>query len=243
MKNFLYSLIPNRLKPALVYSKFKYAKDGLYTFHIPSFLKDKKFTKAYEAGKSTQSWGSMDVEWRLHTILWAVQKCIQLEGEFVECGTNKGGFAKAIVDYLNFNSIDKKFYLFDTFRGLDLSKLSADEKNNNHFTNIYSDCYEDVKNTFREFENVLIVKGSVPDTLSQFQSEKVAFLSIDMNCVQPEIEALNFFWDKLVHGGVIVLDDYAYTGCEAQNAAHNEWASNKKIQILSLPTGQGLIVK
>ena len=83
----------------------------------------------------------------------------------------------------------------------------------------------------------------MPGTLTQVAANKVAFLSIDMNCIAPEIAALNYFWDKLSKGGMIVLDDYAYVTCDLQYEAHNAWAAEKGIKILTLPTGQGLIVK
>ena len=70
------------------------------------------------------------------------------------------------------------------------------------------------------------------------------FLSIDMNCVQPEVDALNFFWDKMVPGGLIVLDDYGFGNSNhEQKKAHDEFATSKNVEILSLPTCQGLIIK
>jgi len=41
---------------------------------------------------------------------------------------------------------------------------------------------------------------------------KVSYLSIDMNCVKPEIAAAQFFWDRMVSGGIMVLDDYGFRG-------------------------------
>ena len=68
-------------------------------------------------------------------------------------------------------------------------------------------------------------------------------MSIDMNSVNPEVAALDYFWDKLSKGGMIILDDYAYVTCDLQYEAHNNWAKGKGIKILTLPTGQGLIIK
>ena len=65
--------------------------------------------------------------------------------------------------------------------------------------------YEQVKNTFSGFSNVEIIKGAIPDTLSEVKTEKVSFLSIDMNAVKPEVAALNYFWDKMVSGGLIIF--------------------------------------
>jgi hypothetical protein len=75
------------------------------------------------------------------------------------------------------------------------------------------------------------------------KAEKVCYLSIDMNCKEPEIAAAEFFWDKLVSSGVIVLDDYGFTLHRAQKDAFDEFAFKRGVRVLSLPTGQGLIFK
>ena len=65
-----------------------------------------------------------------------------------------------------------------------------------------------------------------------------------MNNAFAEIEAIKFLWNKLVLGGIVVLDDYAY-GEEfmAQKNAWDEFALIRNFEILTLPTGQGLIIK
>lgn len=221
-----------------------YNQDGLTTLHNNGFMKDAAFAKAEQAGADTGSW--KNIHWRVHTILWAAANCKNIEGDFVECGTNKGGFAKAVCEYLDFNSTGKTFFLLDTFEGLIETLLTDEEKKagkKEHFDTVYSDCYEAVTKTFSVYPSVKIIKGTVPDTLEQVTCKNIAFLSIDMNSVVPEVAALNYFWNKLSKGGMIVLDDYAYVTCDLQYAAHNKWAEGKGIKILSLPTGQGLIVK
>ena len=48
----------------------------------------------------------------------------------------------------------------------------------------------------------------------------------------------------MVKGGVIVLDDYGYANAtNEQKVAHDLFAKSKKVEILSLPTCQGLLIK
>ncbi|MBK7306099.1 MAG: hypothetical protein IPI88_03090 [Chitinophagaceae bacterium] len=88
-----------------------------------------------------------------------------------------------------------------------------------------------------------MIKGSVPGTLAQVPSEKIAYLSVDMNNLVPEIAAMDYFWDKLSIGGMVVLDDYAYVTYNLQYEAHNKWAKEKGVKILLYLQGKGLIVK
>ncbi len=90
---------------------------------------------------------------------------------------------------------------------------------------------------------MVIVKGDIPESLSEIKSEKISLLSIDLNCAAPEIAAAEFFWDKLVSGAAIVLDDYGWAKHIVQKHAFDAFAERKKVAILSLPTGQGLIIK
>jgi O-methyltransferase len=164
-----------------------------------------------------------------------------LPGDFVECGVNKGGFARTIIDYVDLERSGKSFFLFDTFKGLATSHLTHGERSRDFFT--YTDCLDEVKRTFSPFHCVDIVPGTVPETLSSRIIDRVAFLSIDMNCVMPEIAAAEHFWPKLVSGAVMVLDDYGWEMHHEQKVAFDEFARSRGVSVLSLPTGQGLIFK
>ncbi len=71
----------------------------------------------------------------------------------------------------------------------------------------------------------------------------MAYLSIDMNCVLPEIAAAEHFWERMPSGAVTVLDDYGWNLHEQQKAAFDAFAAKRGVSVLSLPTGQGLIFK
>jgi len=55
------------------------------------------------------------------------QQTKSLPGEFVECGVNRGGMARVVMEYVNFSSMNKKFYLLDTYCGIpdDMKHASA----------------------------------------------------------------------------------------------------------------------
>jgi hypothetical protein len=72
---------------------------------------------------------------------------------------------------------------------------------------------------------------------------RVCYLSIDMNIVEPEIAAIEFFWDKLSPGAPVVLDDYGWSNYRLQKEAMDRFARQRGVAILTLPTGQGLLLK
>jgi O-methyltransferase len=251
---FTEKILPNRifhslrmLKNPQSYFRMEdvtYNQDGLITIHNCDFINDENFRRAYQKGENLDSWWKGQIQWRVHVLFWAVTRALELEGDFVECGVNRGGFARSIVEYINFNEVSgKKYYLLDTFEGLLEEYISKEEKQYGIDEYKYAECFDEVKKTFEHYQNVVIVKGAVPDTLSQVKSDKVSFLSIDMNCVAPEIAAAEFFWNKLVSGAAIVLDDYGWAKHILQKRAFDDFAKKRGVPILSLPTGQGLILK
>jgi O-methyltransferase len=132
------------------------------------------------------------------------------------------------------------FYLLDTYCGIPkrMKPASASQPFD------YSECYDEVKQTFAHFPNVQIIRGTVPDSLGEVKAERIAFLSIDMNCAEPEIAAAEFFWDRITDGGIVVLDDYCYSEhYRLQNEAFDVFARARNTQVLALPTGQGLLFK
>lgn len=209
------------------------------------FNTDKKFINSYKIASLQDK--IINISYRAYICCWAAQKAMKLEGDFVECGVNKGILSRTVIEYIDFYNIkDKKFYLFDTYEGLvdsqqlhDIERLKYD----NMWKDKYKDCYEEVKNYFKDFDNVELVRGIVPESLGYVNIDKVSYLSIDMNCAYPEIEAINFFWDKLVSGAVVILDDYGWISCEPQKIAFDKFAEEKNISILTLPTGQGMMIK
>lgn len=220
-----------------------YNQDGLATQHNCDFIKNKRFAHAYKMGKATGSWGDSDIQWRAHVLCWAAQKGMSIEGDFVECGVNKGGGASVVLHYTELYKTTRKFYLLDTFNGLIERYISKDENKMGIHPGRYEECFDSVQRTFAEFPNVIIIRGAVPETLAEVPTIKIAFLSIDMNCVEPEIAAAEYFWDWLAIGAVMVLDDYGWTKHILQKIAFDRFATDRGVEILSLPTGQGLIIK
>ena len=229
-----------------------YAQDGLLSVHSHDFMQDPLFKRAYERGvKAIGGGDDYQWHWRIHIGLWVAFSASKLEGDFVECGVNKGFMSSAIMQRLDWDSIDKQFYLLDTFSGLDNRFVSDDEvrtgaleKNASQLKSaFYSVDIESVRANFSQWRNVRIIPGTVPLTLEKVDAEKIAYLHLDMNCAPPEIAAITFFWPRLVPGAFVLLDDYAYFGYRAQKLALDAFAAERNLQICSLPTGQGLLVK
>ena len=218
------------------------------------FLKEERFIEAYRKGmdsghrigREPGSKTDLHIEWRVHVICWAASHAAGLPGDFVECGVNTGIFSLAAAHYVDFNRLDKSFYLFDTFLGIPEDQISDEERGfGRHLENasMYEECYEVARRNFSIYPGARLIRGRVPETLPTVAIPRVCYLSLDMNIAAPEIAALEFFWDKLTPGAPVILDDYGWAHYRPQKKAMDDFAARKGVPILTLPTGQGLLLK
>lgn len=227
-----------------------YDQDGLKTVHNHGFMHDPRFRRAYERGVAAVG-SDYHWDWRVHVGLWAAYSASKLDGDFIECGVNRGFLSSAIMQNLEWDRLGKTFYLLDTFIGVDEKMIlerphTAEEIEINRRrreSGYYALDVKEVRRNFSEWRNVRIIQGRVPETLPMVDTKRVCYLHLDMNCAAPEVAALEYFWEKLVPGAMTLFDDYAYVGYESQNEALNALAEKLEARILSLPTGQGLLVK
>lgn len=221
-----------------MFQKATFKDDGMLTINNADFLSDPRFVQSFAAALDSIPENIVKdtlgvLRWRAHVCCWAANQAKHLEGDFVECGVWYGVLSRALAEYVDFDKSDKTFYLLDPWGGLQMGNSS----------DYQPDIYDVVKSRFSKYSNVRMIRGLVPETLLQVPSQKVAFLSIDMNGIEPERQALNYFYDKMVPGGVIYFDDYGVAGYEGLKAMVDEFFKNKPESIMYIPTGQGIVVK
>lgn len=221
-----------------------FAADGLgVTNKNLGFLEDPDFQRGWAKAVegNLPGWGGKppDVRWRAHTALWAARHGMRLEGDFVECGVFLGLFSLTICHALEFNSSGKNFYLFDTFSGLPDDGTPEAKRNNA----LYFDCYDLAAKNFAPFPNARLVKGTLPETIATVQLDRIAYLSVDLNHAGAEKAVMEELWDMLSPSAIVLIDDYAFRGHEDQYKMWNDFAASKGASILTMPTGQGVLVK
>jgi hypothetical protein len=226
-------LIPSQIMPYLrlanyaIHGRLDYNEDGLATQNRADFLRDLKFANAYETALKHNAAAQYQMKWRAHVICWAAMNAKRLNGDFVECGVSRGFLSRVAMEYIGFKHMRQTFYLLDLW-----------EPNSS-----YNDSYEQVRASFSAFPNVELIKGMIPDTLEQVRSERVAYLHIDLNHAQPEADALEYFWGRMVLGGMIISDDYGHMQFGETRKAWDAFAERKGTSVLALPTGQGMILR
>jgi hypothetical protein len=223
-----------------------YAEDGLFTIHDQSFRRDPRFRDAYARGIQAGDGVDPHFEWRIHVALWAAAAALGVPGDFVECGVNAGFTSSAIMRALDFARLPRGYYLVDTFAGPVDSQTSAADRERVRglvAAGAYVTDLNRIRANFAEWPNAVVVQGAVPEVLPRVPTESVAFLHIDMNSAAPECAALEYFWPKLSPGAIVLFDDYARREYPELREALDPTARKLGANVLSLPTGQGMIVR
>jgi hypothetical protein len=155
-----------------------------------------------------------------------------------EVGVYQGGSAKIICHVKG----EKKLHLFDTFSGL--PKVTD---NDTHFGVKYwkdgqfddtSDLH--VKNYLSKYPNVFLYKGEFPLTADPVKNNKFSFVHLDVDLYKSTLDSLEFFFPRLIRGGIILTHDYHSSGVQK---AFNEFFQNKKIPFIELTGSQCMIIK
>lgn len=243
LPNFLLQPLYRLRSYSLVEGRLTYRQDGLYTTCNTDFLLEPRFVEAFTLGRQAGILNDSKIHYRAYVACWAAAKGRALDGDFVECGVYRGAMSRMIAHYINLAEMPhKRLYLLDTFNGFPASALSDEERRHRRPAD-FGDTLEAVKTTFRHLPNVTIVPGTVPETLCEVESERICYLSLDMNAAGPEVAAAEHFWPRLSSGAAIVLDDYGWPFHEVQKRELDAFAARHGVQVLPIPTGQGLLFK
>jgi O-methyltransferase len=161
----------------------------------------------------------------------------RLEGDMAEVGVYQGGSAKIICEAKGKNTL----HLFDTFSGLP----PVSDKDTHFGTKFWKDnefnntSEEKVRKYLSKYENVHLYKGKFPETSEPIRNSKFSFVHLDVDLYQSTYDCLEFFYPRLIKGGIILTHDYHSKGVQT---AFKDYFQNKKIPIIELTGSQCMIV-
>jgi hypothetical protein len=223
--------------------------DGIETCHNLPFLTE-NFLKCYnhtetKIGEET-TLPKNRIYYRCHQLCYLLEQTSEIKGDIIELGVAKGFQFLFAKNFLK-EKLNKKVYLVDTFSPNAIDPITGAQDNPELLSQGiklgYAKSFINTKKNFEEFEQFNFVKGKVPEILNNISLDRLSFIHMDLNHPNVEYQAYEYLWDKLSTGGMILSDDFAYIGHDNQMNKTIEFFKTKKHQILTLATGQGLIIK
>ncbi len=158
---------------------------------------------------------------RLEKMATLAQQFAHVQGAFVECGVYNGGGAAIMAAELG----PRDVWLFDSFEGLPEPATIDGGKAVNKYKTITSTGKAwqvgDMAKVKQAFDlagcwsdRVHLVKGWFEDTLAPSETGAIAVLHLDADWYASTKLALETLYDRVVPGGLILLDDYGHwVGC------------------------------
>jgi hypothetical protein len=202
-----------------------------HTERAKTFLHDQAFLDDYRRFERNPH--SIDRKWAVIQFLKLVDN---LAGDTVECGAFQGGTSFFILKH---GRRDRAHHIFDSFEG-----LSAPDAIDGAYWNkgSLSSAESVIRENLKSFSNVQYYRGWIPDRFPEVADRRFCFVHVDVDLYRPTKDSLEFFFARLMPGGVIICDDYGFDTCPGARKAMDEFAAEQGLVVLDLPTGQGIII-
>jgi len=217
-----------------------------------TFRLDHEFQECYDA--SLLAADCADHPWqrpRYYNLINMLRLSRGLDGHTAEAGSFRGQTSYLICHELR--GEDPGFdgathAAFDSFEGFAPpadhdGEFSKHRYNQGAFTGT---SVEHFRNTLREFPSVEIHKGWIPSVFGAVPERTYRFVHVDVDLYDPTLASLEYFFPRLVAGGVLVVDDHgpwpngAYPGCRVACA---EFAAAQGVSYATLNTGNAVFIK
>jgi len=153
---------------------------------------------------------------RIDTLKRVAETCARLPGAVAEVGVYSGGSLL----WLSGMYPKKSIYGIDTFEGM--PPVSEEDK---HKQGDFGDVnYEKVRDALaKRCPNVILLKGFFPDDVVGKLPEEFAMIHVDCDIYTSVRDCCEFFWPRLVPGGMMVFDDPGMPSCPGAAKAFREF--------------------
>ena len=178
---------------------------------------------------------------RCYILISLARYASHLCGDFAECGVYNGGTALMLARTLGPES-DKTLYLFDSFAGLP----AGDNQKDAWFApgDFTANSLEAVKSLLMDFQsNVDIRVGWIPKTFCGLERNQYAFAHLDVDLYQSTLDCCSYFYSRMVPGGIMLFDEYAFASARGEKDAVDEFFADKAERPITLPTGQAFVIR
>lgn len=175
-----------------------------YMIYRAGFEKDVVFLKEMHDELSIRVSALRRLSYRIRTL--------GIAGEIADVGCYRGDTSWQ----LNALFPDRKLYLFDTFTGYDERdiakekelKCSETEAGGRYAFQKPEIQIEKLKERLPHPEMAEVRNGWFPETAMTLENEKFALVNLDVQLYLPTYTGIEFFFPRMVQGGIIILNGY-----------------------------------
>ncbi|RYF11233.1 MAG: macrocin-O-methyltransferase [Oxalobacteraceae bacterium] len=157
-----------------------------------------------------------------------------LPGVMAEVGVYQGVSARLISQ----GSGGAPLHLFDTFAGLPTPDASEHSRMREGH---YAASLSSVRTFLSDCPEVFFHPGLFPDTSVPCAADRFSFVHLDVDLKSSTLDCLNFFYPRMLPGGIILSHDFSYL--DGVREAFTEFFDSRPEQPIELATSQAMLVK
>lgn len=173
---------------------------------------------SYAAGYSVNPPG------KLRTMAEALFSVKDLPGEVADLGAMRGGCSLILRQV----APEKELHIFDTWEGTPYDDPLCHHKKGEWATSL-EECRKLVGTNERTYYHPGIFPVDSPDYIKE---NKYCFVYVDMDTEQATRDAIEFFWPRMVPGGLMVFDDYGWIPCAGVKVAVDDKFGEARCKVI-----------
>lgn len=200
------------------------------------WLNDAEFVRCYEAIKQNTM---VDV-YRCYELWQLARQTASISGSVLEVGVWRGGTGCLLANAVR-NS-GKVIYLADTFSGV----VKTSDRDTAYSDGQHADTSEAIVEQAVKhlgLTNVSILKGMFPEDTAHSVKGPIALLHCDVDVYASAKGTIEWVLPRLSPGGVIVFDDYGFSGCEGVTRFVNEIRDCGNFIVIHNLNGHAVLIK
>lgn len=165
-------------------------------------------------------------------------------GSIIEIGVWRGGTGALIAKQAKNCGIEDTVFLCDTFTGVVKAGLKDSAYKGGEHADTTRQAVEELISTRMNLDNVEILEGIFPDqTGYRVEGLQFRFCHIDVDVYQSAKDIVDWIWDKIVRGGIVVYDDYGFKNSDGITKYVEEQMNCKDRLVVHNLNGHAIILK
>lgn len=174
--------------------------------------------------------------------LWTLGKQLcSIPGDYLEVGVWKGGTGALLASSMH-NIPDKHCFLADTFQGV----VKAGDADTVYAGGEHSDTSPEIVTNLLNglgLSNFSLLEGVFPDQTGNQLNGQLALVHCDVDVYSSAKAVVEWALPKLNRGGVIIFDDYGFSGCEGVTRLVNQLRTSRELLFIHNLNGHAILIK
>jgi hypothetical protein len=215
---------------------------------------DAGYDSMYQAGLQASGTGITPLQRRdrFYSLVQLFRQTLAFDGMTAECGCFRG-----LSSYLLCSALKQSaaafdgggYRIFDSFAGLSAPRpedalvghgAQADRLRSMTRAGNFAASLDKVKAALSAFPRIEYFPGWIPAAFPREPEAQYRFVHVDVDVYQPTRDSIEYFYPRLVAGGIIVCDDYNWPGARK---AVDEVCARVGARFETTPYTQAFIVK